>query len=95
MLSQPFALTLWTLYQIEEVERIERLVDRDGRFDQAGITAAAVLDGKAFQRARGMHLDSLRVSPYVGKSDRLDQDAAHLAALDAFATRNLDTHPLS
>lgn len=88
VLYQPASLTLWTFLQLADVERVERLVARDARFDLAQILAAAVLDGRHFNLAQTRHLESLRRHPDREPMRELDLYVDHLKGLDDFAARN-------
>lgn len=94
VLQQPYALTLWTFLEIEDVERIEHLLSRDDLFTVAMLTAAAVLDGKAYDRLRGRYVESLKRDPddEVGS---LDEHAEHLRLLDEWARQNAEKFPLT
>lgn len=92
VLLQPFALTLWTMLQIEDVERVEALMERDGHFHLASVVAAAVLDGKAYESLRSRHVAELRGRPRVELSG--DALQKHLQSLDDFAAENAKKFPM-
>ena len=46
ILEQPFAITLWTWMELQETQRIERLIQEGHELNNASITSIAVNDPK-------------------------------------------------
>ena len=61
MAEEPYALTLWTFFQIMERERIEQLLARGRRLDAALLMAAAYNDPKVLREEHQDYIAELRL----------------------------------
>lgn len=85
ILDQPWALTLWTYYQLSERDRIRTLIERIDAVNDATLTALAFNEPKKLSDERENALSAAHETPITKAKDDAEWRAARdrlLAAVD-------------
>jgi hypothetical protein len=75
ILRQPASLTLWTYLEIQDSDRIDALVERSGRYEEAALIGIAMSSGKDFQREDAKFRADLRRHPDPDVEARMTEQA--------------------
>jgi hypothetical protein len=75
ILRQPASLTLWTYLELQDADRIDALVERSGRYEEAALIGVAMSSGKEFQRADAAFRATLRRHPDPDVEARMTEQA--------------------
>ncbi len=92
MARDPYALTLWTYWQLEQFDNRRRFLERRDRFDLAGLFTIADKDGAKFADLMNAH--EATAAPELTAQKR-DEALAHVAAHGRMKRTKVEGHMMA